>query len=221
MAVCVGCAFEVVDGVLEAKLDPAGHITCGDAGLAVTIPAQTDPNISADACNGIKHHTDGLYAPCPTSVSGGVASGSAQQGVLPVTIIGAADNEWAFESDLISIHNPYCCDVSGRISVQCGGLYIDMATGFRGYARVEVNIAGAGYLAAFPQTNKLVQNNGTGTFYDDLNNIRDDNYLVVGAGATVTYRATYVFHATTGDATLHGTAGFEFVYHLSQVCNCT
>jgi hypothetical protein len=218
VALCVSQCFEVIDGVLGPKLDPAGGITCGAAGLAISA-SSLDP-ISPDACNGLARRGNGLYAPCPDAISGGQGTGSPQQGDLPLVFAGASDDSYTFLSDVVSITNTTCCAVGGKISLRCGGAYLDCADDFYGSAHLEVNINGAGLGQCTPDTTMVFENRQGVNVHTAFNNMVDDNYLAIAAGATVTYQAAFVFFANTGSGTLSGTLGFEFVWVLPQIGCC-
>jgi hypothetical protein len=228
-AICVGCGLDVVDGVVEVQIVEGGGLACDPTtGLSVNFPAPSvlDP-ISPDACNGIARRGNGLYSPCPDAVLGAQDSASAQNSLLPLAITGT-NNDYFFESDVVTITNGLCCEVTGRITVLAGGLYVTAGTGFRAYGRLLVDINGAGYAAAFPETNRYVNNNGTGDIVADFNGLQDQNLLILAAGASATYRAEIQIHVDIGSGTLDQIfspvsppgAGFEFNWELVQTGCC-
>lgn len=221
MSTCVGCGLQVnpVSGVLEVELDPAGGITCGDDGLAVTSVPAAGVALSDDACQAIELRADGLYANCAMSICNTAQHNSAQNALLPITITGATDDVYDFEGDLVTINNDTCREVAGIITVQVGGLYVDTgAGGFFGTASLEVNINGAGYASATPDTGKRVHG---ASLFGDFNNLHESNYLSIAAGGSATYRARLHLVAWNGDANLHGAVNIQLVWALSPVGACT
>lgn len=55
MAVCVGCGLEISGaGKLQVKVDPAGGITCGDAGLSAAAAIASSDDAAITCCNEAK-----------------------------------------------------------------------------------------------------------------------------------------------------------------------
>jgi hypothetical protein len=216
MAVCVGNCFEVVDGVLQLQIDPAGGLTCGGAGLAVS-ETTLDP-ISPDACNGIVRRGNGLYAPCPQ------ASANAHLwnpgAITPFTMSTGGDATFRWPSDSATIANTACCNVGGRVSVRFGGLRVLAHNGFHAEAHLDVNINGGGFGAATPDTTLIIENHQGVDVNVALNGFLDENYLVVGGSTSQTYagQLTVVVIAGTGDVS--GTPQCEINWVLPQVGCC-
>jgi hypothetical protein len=219
MALCVGCGFEVIDGILEHKLDPAGNITCGAAGLAVAIPAVLDP-ISPDACNGVERRGNGLYVPCPDAVTGIIQNDSVNNDLLPLAVSGV-NNTYTFSSGGgNTIANPLCCDVSGIIAIRAGGLYLEAADGFYGSCKLQINPNGVGLVDCSPDTTMVFENQSGSTVHTSFNNFVDENWISIPAGGSITYAAALVVFVNTGAGTLSGNIKFEYVLTLPQTECC-
>lgn len=219
MAVCVGSCFEVVDGILQLQIDPAGGLTCGTDGLAADFPAILDP-ISPDACNGIARRGNGLYAPCPDAIAFVAQTAPGPITPFDMTFVGPGAATFDFPSDVVTITNTTCCDVAGRISCRAGGVYVTTHNGFVSQGWLEINIAGAGYGAAFPDS-VIVLDNPFGV--DHLMHVgpfHDENYLSLAAGASVTYQCRIHVTVDAGSAACHGAFGSEINWILAQTGCC-
>lgn len=215
MAVCVGCGFEVVDGILQHKLDPAGHMTCGAAGLAVSIPGILDP-ISPDACNGISRRGNGLYSNCPDTITGAVNNTDA---IAPVTVSTGGAGTFDWPQDVVTVNNTLCCDVGGRISTRAGGIRLLTHTGFYCEANLDININGGGWGAAAPDTAIVFENQTGSDVHTALNGFLDENFLAISAGGSVTYQGRIHLHVLAGTADATGEIGVEINWVLPQI-NC-
>lgn len=227
MAVCVGCGLDINggSGLLEVQLDPAGGITCGPAGLAASaVPVASIP-VSPDACNGITKRGNGLYSPCPKSIVGSIIQTSPQGSGLPQTMIAPGTFNYLNDNTTNSIHicNTTCCEVQGFVEVTVGDTYLDEAEGFFGSSRIQVNIDASGLVDTEPSTERVYQNNGTGTLREDANNMGTALQLNIAVGACHDYQWRLQFTATAGTATLKTlTAGpkFQTRWMLSQTGCC-
>jgi fiber protein len=217
-SVCITCGLEVVDGALGVKLDPAGGITCDADGLAVTFPASEA--ISPDDDNGLERRGNGLYAPCPSAVAGAVNQASINNDVLPLTIPTVAEATYDFSGSTITITNPHPCLVAGRIGIRGGGLYLTASTAFYGQCRLMVDVDGAGFAAANPDTAMVFENTSGGNLRTAFNTFVDDNLLTIAPGDSVTYNArlSVLVHNNGANSTLSGEVRFEYVWTLPQCC---
>jgi hypothetical protein len=221
MAVCVSGCLEVTDGVLEIKLDPAGGITCGDAGLAAASAASvpvTGVPVSLDACNGLTRHGDGLYAVCSSYTAGSFLNGA--DPATPVAIAGP-NNTYAFTGPVWTITPAKCHDVVGPVHIYAGGLYIDdLVDDFLVQSHLEVNKNAGGFAVVIPDTNKRYINNGDGTAGDvDFNNMAYMDLLTIPAGGSATYQVRQIVTvqgAATGAGNLNGTLQFKILYNLGS-----
>lgn len=218
MAVCVGNCLEVVDGVLEIKLDPAGHISCSDAGLAVPAGV-TVPGVSPDACNGFQLRGNGYYASCPEAVS--FAHLWDPGAITPFTMSTAGDATFRWPSDSAVIDNSAGCrNVAGRVSVRFGGLRVLAHDGFHAEAHLEVNINGGGFGAATPDTTLIIENHQGVDVNVALSGFLDENYLLVNNGTTQTYAGQLVVIVLAGTGDVSGTPQCEINWVLPQVGAC-
>jgi len=82
MAVCVGNCFEVVDGVLQLQIDPAGGITCGPDGLTASAvsgdaaAAQAAADAAQASANAAQASANTALDRVPAKVRWGFAGGS-------------------------------------------------------------------------------------------------------------------------------------------------
>lgn len=190
MAICVGCGLTTSGGLLVVEVSP-------------------------DACNGLECRGNGLYVPCPDSVTGIISNTSPQAGLLPFDGLGPS-NTYDFDSPTISITNDLCCTVSGRLSVQVGGLLAGLEPTSKTTSSILVNPNGAGFGASAPDTSKINHNNGTGVLDVDFNNTQDVNWVIITAGATLTYQARFRLLVQTATAHFSGTVAFAFQWDLNQ-----
>lgn len=216
MPICLSCGLTITDGALAVELsaDAGNALECRDDGLYTA-----GADISADACNAISAHADGLWAPCQRGLVGTAQMDSPQNAALPITITGATEDDYNFNSDVVTITNDTCRAVTGTITIQVGGLFADSgAAGFYADAGLEVNIAGGGFNPSTPNTIKRVF--GASNFFD-FNNIHEINFLgPLAAGASVTYQANLKVTAHSGDASLHGAVNFAFQWVLVPTAAC-
>lgn len=222
-AVCVGGCFEVVDGVLQLQLDPAGGLTCGGAGLAATAVPTTAVPISNDGCNGLKRHGDGLYVVCPDTVVG-------QHDDAPVAYndsVSGPNNLYNYESvTTATVTNTLCHPVSGQVTIREGGLYMqDLAAGFLTIAHIEVSVNGGGYVAATPFASRRYLNNDAANVADiDFDNmVWSDTITNLAAGASITYKPRVQVNiqgASAGAGHIIGSIGFRTQWHLTPSGGC-
>ena len=200
-AVCVDCGLEVVDGLLQVELDPAGGITCGAGGLVANFPAPPE-SVCPDAVTGLQQATntvDPVTMPLAVSSGGGT---------------------FVWKSGVITISNPLDCEVSGTISIRAGGLYLEANDGFYGQAQLLVNPDGGGLVPAYPDTMMVFENQSGGVLHSAFNNLVDENLLVVPGAGSVTYQAAVEIGMFAGTGTVSGTIGFEFNWTLPQTGCC-
>jgi hypothetical protein len=216
MPLCVGDCFEVVDGILQLQVDPAGGLECGVSGLKANFPAA--PGASPDACNGFEVRGNGLYAPCPDAVVG-VHQWVGSE-VNPLEVSSAGDGIFDWPSSLATIANGLCCDVGGRISSRAGGIRLQMNDGFRAVCDLQVNINGGGWATAVPATTIYCENSQGVDINIGLNNLLDENYLVVAAGASATYEARIHLDVSAGTADAFGIPAVEINWVMPQTGCC-
>lgn len=226
MAICIGCGLEVVDGILVPKLDPAGHITCSDAGLAVP-GGVTVPGVSPDSCNGFELRGNGYYAPCPDSIVGTTLVQVSPQGSgLPQAVGDGGSFSYLNDNSPTNIHicNTTCCTVSGLVFVKVGDVYFQASPTFVGSAHLEVNINNAGFGSIEPTAITTFTNNGTGDSYAAVD-LDAHLFLSLAAGACVDYQWAVVFNIGESGADSHirtNSVGPKFVtrWQLTQTGCC-
>jgi hypothetical protein len=213
--------MEVVDGILGPKLDPAGGLECGEAGLKANFPAAVGE--SPDACNGLEIRGNGLYAPCPDAVTGIVSNDSVNNDLIDGAglAIAAPGGPYMFGAGAANtLANPLCCDVSGIIAIRAGGLYLDAADGFYGKCHLEIDANGTGWVPAVPDTTIVFENQSGSNLHTAFNNLVDENHIVIPASGSITYTARVVVTVIAGSGTLTGLIQFEYVLTCPQTGCC-
>jgi len=235
VAVCLGCGLDVDPdtGVLELQLKSGGGLVCDGDGLSVAFPSvdALDP-ISPDACNGIARRGNGLYAPCPDASTGTANCTLANLDYDPAPPTPPdTQNEYEFVSTsavtdqgtvggVVTMTNPTCCQITGRIGVRAGGLYGLAQDGFYGAAELRVNQGGGGLTGAGPDTHIVFENQCGSPVHTSFNNMVDENWIVIDPGDTFTYAASILFLVYAGNIHLSGTINFEFNWVLVQTGCC-
>lgn len=233
IAVCVGCGLFVNgSGVLEVQRRPGGGIECDNSGDADdglflnlttnaclsgdgTTASPLAPVISPDACNGLECRGNGLYIRNPRSIIGITDHASPENTVLP--LVTGTGGTFIFNSLVVTINNPSCHEVVGRITVIEGGMDVTQNAASTMIASFEVNINGAGFIPVIPRASLVFDNRTAVAANDRFDNLIESNLLSIGAGASATYQARMVYFQQSGTGILNGAQTFEFQWDLNQV----
>ena len=202
-SICVGCGLDVNggSGLLEVQLDPAGGITCGASGLAITGAPIASIPVSPDDCNALVKHGNGLYVPCSDGVAGSTAVQASPQGSgLPQALTNGGNYGYLNAASDIDICNTTCCTISGIVFVAVGDIYFDAKPGFVGGGRLQVDINSAGFADVEPSTRQSFQNHyavnvANNTFLDINQNA--SFFISLGPTACAHYRFNLQFSITT------------------------
>lgn len=185
MSICVGCGLDVnnITGLLEVQLDPAGHITCGPAGLAVPAGVVVPP-ISGDDCNALVLHSGAYYAPCTDSnINTSAVQVSPQGSGLPQLVGDGGNFGYLNDNAFNNIHicNPTCCNAGGIVFIAVSDVYLQAAAGLTGGVHLEINVDNGGFNTMSPIPTMKFDNNGTGdTVY--AVNLNATYYLAFSSG---------------------------------------
>jgi hypothetical protein len=218
--------LEVIDGVLQVKVDPAGGLVCGDAGLAAEFPTPpTVPGVSPDAFNGFELLGNGYFARCPTSIIATANMGYAGA-TFPVALSTAGAGLFSIVNfgGAISITNTTPWTVDGFLDCQVYGGTVSADPGFDGFAYISISTDGGAFNAATPPTNFRMDNGAAGVVNYEPSNMLERNRVIFTPGQTHTFEAKINIQVYAGTASWKDNAPsppyFEFHGQFTQTDAC-